>query len=543
HIASFYSYGVAENGSPYMAMEFLEAKSLADLIISEKQFKWERALKISMQILDALEHAHSLGIIHRDLKPANIMLQNSPEEDFVKVVDFGLAKLALGDETISQKLTKTGELVGTPLYMSPEQCSGQAVDPRTDIYSFGVILYEMLCGQAPFVAENPMLVIHKQIQTDPIAPSKLLNAKLPSGLELVILKCLEKTPFDRYQDIAALKADLRKVADDQGDTLQIKLKSKAKTDKGKRALIASVTVIALAISVAGICYFGEPGTMLRAKQSLKNDESDGNVISWLKQADRIAKDKSKAVVAGEIFQLARHALKIDSEAMDEAGRADLEWGRKMLDSGSDRIAAMFALQGISDIGPLLNRKKKQWKHYARLYDELGKLLLDSKQPISNEKLRYLSITTMEISRALQDGDCTYQYKILARAYTKRLIPPTSALAETLCQRDDVLVYTNDKTELESSLPTTLDLLAQLYGKNSARISGHLLDLADTAKIRAFPDQALALLEKASKQLESETADKRGNEFIDLSVPWARIAYLYAGLADNKVTLDCIAQSE
>ena len=186
---AFSSWPFAE--MPFIVLEYLEGTSLLALIAEFGRLPWKRALKIGMQVAEAMEHVHAAGVLHRDLKPSNIIVQDSPEPDFVKVVDFGLSKL-LGREEEIQKLTRTGELVGTVEYMSPELCVGQRADRRSDIYSLAAVLYECLVGKPPHTADNPVAVIFKHANQEPTVPSVCLSEKLPAGLDEVIMKALAK---------------------------------------------------------------------------------------------------------------------------------------------------------------------------------------------------------------------------------------------------------------------------------------------------------------------------------------------------------------
>lgn len=187
------------NQPPYhIAMEFLEGGTLSDRIESGPLPVGE-AVKIMIAVCSALEHAHQRGVVHRDIKPANIMFdgKNRPV-----VTDFGIARAAS-----QTRLTATGASFGTPDYMSPEQARGAAVDHHTDIYSLGVVLYEMLTGRPPFISDSP-LVTMRQIIDDPVPPPSLLNPLIPKSLESVVLKALAKAPEARYQSGAAFADDL-----------------------------------------------------------------------------------------------------------------------------------------------------------------------------------------------------------------------------------------------------------------------------------------------------------------------------------------------
>ncbi len=191
------------DGAPFLVMEFVEGRTLADAIKKGERFTLDRVCEIGQQIADALGYAHRQGVIHRDIKPANILMTSREVygSERPRITDFGIAKLA------ASEITTTGQLLGTPSFMPPEQFTGAPIDGRADLFSLGVILYSMATGEQPFPGETMTAVSYKVVYTEPIPPSKL-NLAIPTGLEGVILKCLAKNPGNRYQTGEELAQDL-----------------------------------------------------------------------------------------------------------------------------------------------------------------------------------------------------------------------------------------------------------------------------------------------------------------------------------------------
>lgn len=190
HAVTIYDFGEAEDGLIYLAMEFIDGKPLSSLIAKEGALSPDRVVKITNQIAEGLAAAHSLGIVHRDLKPDNIMLaRRTAEREFVKVLDFGIAK-AVADDS-GDNLTKTGFILGTPVYMSPEQLSGEKLDARSDIYSLAIIVYEMLSGRLPFEGDNPQAIMIKRITTDPI-PLRTVAPDVSESMERAVMRGLAR---------------------------------------------------------------------------------------------------------------------------------------------------------------------------------------------------------------------------------------------------------------------------------------------------------------------------------------------------------------
>jgi len=211
NIIAVYDYGIAPTGQPYLVMEYLVGESLADVIKRDKNIEQRRAVRIFIQACDALSHAHKKGVIHRDLKSSNIMLVEQEEKnDIVKVLDFGIAKLMPSSGKLPQNLTQTGEVFGSPIYMSPEQCLGQNLDQRSDIYSMGTMVYEALTGVPPLVGNTIVDTMQMHVGTKPPA-MKSLDVEIFPALEALVFTALEKKPENRFQTMQEMYAALKEI--------------------------------------------------------------------------------------------------------------------------------------------------------------------------------------------------------------------------------------------------------------------------------------------------------------------------------------------
>jgi beta-lactam-binding protein with PASTA domain/predicted Ser/Thr protein kinase len=235
NIVGVYDWG--QQGTTYfIVMEYVNGRSLAEILRAEGALEPNRSNDIASEVAAALGFAHRSGVVHRDIKPANILVSN---QGVVKVADFGIARAL--NAAAEHGLTQAGAVMGTATYFSPEQAQGSALDPRSDLYSLGVVLYEMLTGQPPFAGDNPVAIAYKQVHDQPIPPSQH-RADLPEGLEAVTLKLLAKSPANRFANADELRADLRHVRDGIGSTRTVDAPTMAVSTVGGALATADPTV-------------------------------------------------------------------------------------------------------------------------------------------------------------------------------------------------------------------------------------------------------------------------------------------------------------
>ena len=198
---------------PYIVMELVEGQTLRDVLREGRKILPERALELTQGVLEALSYSHKAGIVHRDIKPANVMLTTNGG---VKVMDFGIAR-AVADT--SATMTQTAAVIGTAQYLSPEQARGETVDARSDLYSTGCLLYELLAGRPPFVGDSPVSVAYQHVREAPVPPSQL-DPELTPEIDAVVLKALAKDPDDRYQSAGEMRADIARLLSGEQTTAQ-----------------------------------------------------------------------------------------------------------------------------------------------------------------------------------------------------------------------------------------------------------------------------------------------------------------------------------
>ena len=198
NIVSIYDYGQIKR-QKYIAMQYIEGTTLAKVIKNGRKLKYSRIIHLAKQICRGIKYAHEKGVVHRDVKPGNIMLD---DQDRAFLSDFGIAQTSE-----STRLTTTGMAMGTPEYMAPEQCEGKALDAQCDIYSLGIVLFEMVTGKPPFMGHNPLSIAYQQVHEVPPLVSKM-RSDVPPILEIIIAKCLKKDQAERYKSINELLLDM-----------------------------------------------------------------------------------------------------------------------------------------------------------------------------------------------------------------------------------------------------------------------------------------------------------------------------------------------
>ncbi len=188
---------------PYIVMEYVDGRTLRDLLRDDRRLLPERALEITDGVLRALDYSHRNGIVHRDIKPGNVMLTRSGD---VKVMDFGIAR-AVSDAQAT--MTQTAQVIGTAQYLSPEQARGERVDARSDLYSTGCLLYELLTGRPPFTGDSPVAIAYQHVRENPVPPSRV-DPEIPAWADSIVLKAMEKDPGDRYQSAGEMRNDIQR---------------------------------------------------------------------------------------------------------------------------------------------------------------------------------------------------------------------------------------------------------------------------------------------------------------------------------------------
>jgi serine/threonine-protein kinase len=202
NIVAVYDWGT-QDGTYFIVMEYVDGPSLSQVIRADGALHPRRAAEIASEVAAALGFAHSQGVVHRDIKPGNVLLTATGQ---AKVADFGIARAM---SSADEELTQTGSVMGTATYFSPEQAQGLAVDARADLYSLGVVLYEMVTGRPPFSGDSPLAIAYKHVQDPPPRPSTLVP-DIPAGLEAIIMKLLQKQPDNRYASAQDLRSDLNR---------------------------------------------------------------------------------------------------------------------------------------------------------------------------------------------------------------------------------------------------------------------------------------------------------------------------------------------
>ena len=236
NIVGVYDWGEAE-GTYFIVMEYVDGRSLSQILRAEGPLHPDRVADVGADVAAALGFAHRNGVVHRDVKPGNVLVDQG---GLVKVADFGIARAITASS--DDNLTQIGTVMGTATYFSPEQARGDAVDPRSDIYSLGCVLYELVVGRPPFSGDSPVAIAYKQVHEAPVPPRQV-NSAVPPALEAIILKCLAKNPANRYPSAEDLRADLRRFREGNRILAEPVMAPPAR-DPGATGVMAATTAIA-----------------------------------------------------------------------------------------------------------------------------------------------------------------------------------------------------------------------------------------------------------------------------------------------------------
>ncbi len=516
NIARIYRAGVWKGKYPYIAMEYVEGVSLRELLDETGKLDWQQAIHIVAQIADGLAFAHACGVVHRDIKPTNVIL--SPSREHVTIVDFGLASIEQDSQI--QKVTQTGQLVGSVFYMSPEQCQGAKADARSDLYSLGCMLYECLAGRPPFLSDNPISLLDMHVNTKacPLA----LAGVYPPDLESVVFKAIAKEPADRYQSMLDFNADLRHMK--EGQPVEVAAPSVCGESTLPLAGIVATTLLALiVVALAFVMEFGKDSDAVsvltrghlgeaeeaidKGKSALKSNRESVAIDQFSKAISllKICKEQASRSFCDALAERGRAKSKLGhlSEADQDLQEAERLANTKdytelavkiclyradVLSSSTQSDAAMKVLEHMFTIG------SEQDKAFASI--KMADILGEKKQLAEAD--RYYQQGFGLLLRNLPAFDFAVAYaleKVLSvKAKLKKNDEAKQILADYMVAVDADLLRHNDRTGLSSCYLVIAD---------------KCLDTAKNPRqAKAYADRALKLLEE--EPVTSDVRDKLSN---------------------------------
>jgi len=396
NIVNVYDWG-AENSTYYLVMEHLVGQNLKQIIQKKGALPPSLVVDIGRQVAAALQFAHKRNIVHRDIKPHNIIITDEGE---VKVTDFGIAR------TLTSNLTQTGAILGTAYYISPEQAKGEEVSPLSDIYSLGVVLYEMATGQLPFQGETPVAVALKHIQEEAPLPQKL-NPAIPSSLQAVILKALARDPLLRYQSAEELRQDLAKAlapdessfVDDEEATLvlppeTLKTATPAKSKRNLRPLFITLGVI-LAAVLTGLAI-----ASLSFNRFAQVKVPDVTGLSYQQAAATLLKKGLKVKKEEEYSDKVKAGFVI---SQNPSAAAEVKKGATVyltVSKGSELVKVPNLIgQSLSQANLTLDRLKLNVRNISRDYsDTIAEDLIILQRPVAGAKVKKGSFVDLVLSK-------------------------------------------------------------------------------------------------------------------------------------------------
>lgn len=545
HIASFFSYGIHEGTAPYIAMEFLEGKNLKAVIQeTENGMEWQRALKIGLEICDAMDYAHAQGVVHRDLKPNNIILLESPKPDWVKVVDFGLAKLSELTDSGKQRLTKTGELLGSVDYLSPEQCLGRQTDQRSDIYSLACILFEMLTGRTPFQSDNPIGQIHKHANEESPFITTVSQKLFPPGLELLVKKSLSKDPAERYQQMSDLGADLKLILDGKGGELINSLaqygQRTAKKAGVNKTVVASIVMVALLSATAGGAgwfFLTDAGLLYQARSELAGTPKLGQQLAWLMRADKLEAD-GKPQPAHMIRAEVMHPLEAKNENEFGIPKMYLSLASEYQKKGNASLAAKAGWQALQEVfktqtPPVSLGGKSSTR--SRLYLETIEKASAVALQYPNKYTKTEAGMLQKLARPMMNvpGPFTLNLvDLLERVVDDARMPANAETVECYRLRAGYLASTSkDLARIQKAIVKASREALRVEGPKAASPSEAWSDAARTFAARGYKEQALVYAKKAEPYFET-CEPKVDNQTLYGSMTLLVKAYLDLGMPSD-----------
>ncbi len=356
NVVTVYDAG-EKDGTPYIAMEYVEGDTLEDLIDPEVPLPIEKVNSIIKQVATGLAYAHEKGVVHRDVKPANVIVT---KDGFAKITDFGIARLS------DSELTQRGTVMGSPSYMSPEQVTGRPVDGRSDVFSLGVILYQLLTGEKPFPGENPTVVSYRIVREEPPEPT-MVNPVIPKGYDAIIRKALAKSPDDRYAAASEMAMDIERLETGKavagpkttGATLYTRVSKRLEKPGFKPLVVGFVTALSLIILVIVSLRVSNP--YIEIQELIDGGQHERAVIALHRILTNKPKDHRAAfLLGGEYAELKdyescvkayAHALLLKPDYRDDAALQDDLVTALKLDEADTAVHLV-----VSRIGPSITEK-------------------------------------------------------------------------------------------------------------------------------------------------------------------------------------------